>query len=557
MAGRDEVRTATRAETAAVGAAALLVGVVALVVCLHKGILLLYGDSVAHLGIARRLLDSRQSAMAYLVGVWLPLPHLLMMPFAQRTEWWQNGLAGALPSLGCYAVGVAGFFRLCRRVLAPRWASAATAFYGLNPNLLYLSTTAMTEPVFLMLTVWMTLVTVELAEAIGAGDAAKASRRLVGLGVLVLAGVFTRYDGWVLGATVWCAAAWQVWRARAVGREVRGAFAVFTLLALAGPALWLGLEWHMFRDPLWFMRGPYSAVAVEKNTAGWWPLNYLGLHNPVLALLIYMRTAQLDAAVWEAGFAVMAAALAGLWIAARRRAELGAGWWSVLLWVPLGFYTYSIAYGSVPIFVPEIWPYAHYNVRYGVELLPALALFGSVAVAALEARMGRPRAMYGAVLGLVGLNALGMIYGTAAAQATVRLAGNRPAKWMEIYAPPLVLREAVVNSMWRVPFERDVARVLEGLPSGSTILMGQAEHMGVLQDAGIALRQTVNQNDLSGDQLTQEVPARLARYVVAYDGDPLAAAVARRPQGLEEIKVVCGTGVRCARIYRSTDFAGE
>jgi len=40
---------------------------------------------------------------------------------------------------------VAGFFRLCRRMLAPRWALVATAFYGLNPNLLYLSTTAMTR----------------------------------------------------------------------------------------------------------------------------------------------------------------------------------------------------------------------------------------------------------------------------------------------------------------------------------------------------------------------------------------------------------------------------
>ena len=37
--------------------------------------------------------------LAQLGGVWLPLPHLLMLPFVRKMEWWQNGLAGAWPSL--------------------------------------------------------------------------------------------------------------------------------------------------------------------------------------------------------------------------------------------------------------------------------------------------------------------------------------------------------------------------------------------------------------------------------------------------------------------------
>ena len=71
-----------------------------------------------------------------------------MLPFVQKMEWWRNGLAGAWPSLLCYVAGVAGFYRLARRLVVPRWAFAATAFYALNPNLLYLATTAMTEPLF-------------------------------------------------------------------------------------------------------------------------------------------------------------------------------------------------------------------------------------------------------------------------------------------------------------------------------------------------------------------------------------------------------------------------
>ena len=100
--------------------------------------LLLYGDAVAHLGNRAPHPRLAQSRLSQLGGVWLPLPHLLMLPFVQKMEWWQNGLAGAWPSLLCYVAGVAGFYRLARRMLVPRWAIVATAFYALNPNLLYL-----------------------------------------------------------------------------------------------------------------------------------------------------------------------------------------------------------------------------------------------------------------------------------------------------------------------------------------------------------------------------------------------------------------------------------
>ena len=57
-------------------------------------------------------------------------------------------------------------------------------------------------------------------------------------------------------------------------------------------------------------------------------------------------------------------------VGSRRRAYA----WLLLLWLPVPFYTWSVAYGSVPIFFPAWWPYTWYNTRYGLELLPALAL---------------------------------------------------------------------------------------------------------------------------------------------------------------------------------------
>ena len=141
------------------------------------------------------------------------------------------------------------------------------------------------------------------------------ARRLVGLGWLIFAAVFTRYDGWVLGAAVWCVVTWQLWRAAELWRRVVGRISsIFTLLAVAGPVGGSGTTSTSMHDPLDFMRGPYSAPAIEKRTSPPGSQHYRGWHNPGWALLFYTRTAQVDAAAWETGFAVMALALAGLWI---------------------------------------------------------------------------------------------------------------------------------------------------------------------------------------------------------------------------------------------------
>jgi hypothetical protein len=547
---------------------AVLLGFMALIVCYTRGYLLLYGDAVAHMGIARRILDTRNPGLVQLGGVWLPLPHLLMLPFVQKMEWWQNGLAGAWPSLACYVLGVAGFYRLSRRMMAPRWALVATAFYGLNPNLLYLSTTAMTEPLFLALLIWMVLLTVECVDAIRADQQSRVARRMIFLGLLIFAAVFTRYDGWALGTAAWCVVSWQLWRAKELRRRVAVAFAVFTLLAASGPLLWLGYNQHFYHDVLDFVHGPYSAFGVEQRTTPPGSKHYLEWHNPGWGLLFYTRTAQLDAAAWETGFAVMAAALAGAWIALRRRTARA----SLLLWVPLGFYVYSVAYGSVPIFIPQLYPHSYYHSRFGLAILPALALFAGLAAEALERRMARGRVaavpisagagtaarpFYLAALVLVLVNPVAMIYGAAVAQWGVSHLLHRPSTALADYAMPLVLKEALVNSATRVPFERNLATVLEELPPGAPILMADSDYIGALQDSGIALRQTINESDYDSWHAALQAPAKQAAYVVAFEGDAVAKAVEEHPEGLQELTILCGTGQPCARVYQSERYAAK
>jgi hypothetical protein len=520
---------ATREETLPVALAAVLLSLVALLLCFSRGYLLLYGDAVAHLGIARRILDSHNPGLVQLGGVWLPLPHLLMLPFVQNLAWWQNGLAGAWVSLVCYIAGVAGLFRLARHLLTPRWAIAATAFYALNPNLLYLATTAMTEPLFLALLIWTTLLTVECVAAIRAGRPGVVARRLILVAIFILAAVYTRYDGWILGAIVWCVVTISLPRHRDVWRKVRPSFVLFTLIVVAGPVSWLAYNQHFFHDPLDFIRGPYSASAIEKKTTAPGSRPYVGWHSPYWAFVYYTRTAQLDAAFWETGFLVMVGAIGGLILSIRRRQASAA----LLLWVPLPFYVYSVAYSSVPIFIPPLWPHSYYNSRYGMEMLPALALFAFLAVQWFERRWSdsqpfAKRLMQPIALLLIALNAVGMMYRT-----------------------PLVLAEAMNNSTTRVGFETALARQLLTFPPGSTILMYNSDHVGALQDAGIPLRQTINEGDYDSFHAALAAPAEHAAYVVAIAGDPVSAAVAAHPGGLSELTILCTTGQPCARIYRS------
>lgn len=530
-----EIRAATREEIFPIALGATLLGFMALILSFSKGYILLYGDAVAHLGIARRILDSRAPGLSQLGGVWLPLPHLLMVPFVQKMEWWQNGLAGTWPSLACYIFGVAGFYKLSRRLMAPRWALAATVFYGLNPNQLYLATTAMTEPIFLALIVWTTLLTTECCAAIRAGQTRRVNPRLVGLGLLGFASVFTRYDGWILAAAAWCIVTFALFRRRDMFRRVVPGFTVFTLLTVSGPLLWLWYNQHFFHDPLDFMRGPYSAPAIEKRTSPPGSRHYRGWHNPGWALLFYTRTAQVDAAFWETGFAVLAGALIGAWISIRRRIELAA----LLLWMPLFFYVYSIAYGSIPIFIPQLWPHSYYNSRYGLELLPAIALYCWISLAALESWLrtasapdwGRlaARILQPISIALAILSCLGMMY----------------------RIPP-VLKEGIVNSTTRIPFERNLARALDDFPPGSLILMHTSDYIGAVQDAGIPLKQIINDSDYYAWRSALADPAAHAAYVVAFTGDAVSKAVAEHPDGLDELTILCGSGQSCARIYRST-----
>src|SRR5437868_13647393 len=108
-------------ETALVAWIASVVSVASFFYYFHRGELLLYGDAVAHINIARRVFDSLTPGPLQLGTVWLPLPHVLSIPFIISDWTWRTGAGGSVVSLAAYIAGALGMARLV-------WSG------GLGPN---------------------------------------------------------------------------------------------------------------------------------------------------------------------------------------------------------------------------------------------------------------------------------------------------------------------------------------------------------------------------------------------------------------------------------------
>ena len=515
-------RTISRAEWLAILACCAAASITAIVWGWRQGALLNYGDAVAHLHIARRVFDSHRPGLTQLGSVWLPLPHLLLIPFVAVYGWWANGLAGVFPSALAFLAACAGIYRLARRWLGRPPAILALAFFAANPNLLYLQSTAMTEPLYVCEMVWVAVWLVEWRASLNGGetarerpqqDARRTNRLLWCIALTLVSAVFTRYDGWVMALLVWVGIGLTLLRRGGLSSRT---FWVVSAVVVAAPAAWCVYNATVFGDWLDFLRGPYSAKAIELRTAapGWPP--HPGWHNPWVGLLFYIKVAEMDAAAAAWGNVLLALSLLGTawaWLTARKRAFA----WALILWLPVPFYAYSVAYGAVPIFIPPWWPHSWYNTRYGLELLPALALgLGFAAQFALAAvrefKPGWTKYAAAALFASIALNAAQIVR-----------------------EHPLVYVEGTKNIEARRSYEEVIPAALRGLLAdrpGGVILMDTSVYPQIVAFTGIPLRQTINESDKEFYRDALAAPASHAALVLAFDGDEVDRAVKAHPAGL-------------------------
>ena len=149
LTNSDDSPRSSFGELAAAGIFLLAVIAIAAWFFYSSGYLLYYGDAQAHLNASRSWIDSRTPGYDQIGTVWLPMLHLLCLPFVRNNFLWSSGLAGAIPVAACFvAAGLCLY--LCAKEAYQRTAAAAAVLlcFALNPNVLYLATITMTELVF-------------------------------------------------------------------------------------------------------------------------------------------------------------------------------------------------------------------------------------------------------------------------------------------------------------------------------------------------------------------------------------------------------------------------
>jgi hypothetical protein len=528
--------TITRAEWIAVLIGTVAASAGAIAWSWSNGALLNYGDAVAHLHIARRVFDCHQPRLSQLGSVWLPLPHILLVPFVQVYSWWANGIAGVVPSALAYIAACAGLYRLARRWMTPAASALSLAFFAANPNMLYLQTTAMTEPLFVCEMIWMVVWLVEWRTSLDE-DASHGERKLKWIAAVLVAAIFTRYDGWILAFISWTSIG--VWLLRR-GQIRSRIFWIASAVIVAAPITWFVYNAIAFGDWLEFARGPYSAKAIELRTAshGAGP-PHPGWHNPWVGLLFYVKVSEMDAVTEAWGNKLLMVSVLGTlwaWLTSHRRGFD----WALLLWLPVPFYAYSVAYSSVPIFLPPWWPHSWYNTRYGMEMLPALALGVGFAAAFLitavrEIKPGWSKFVIAPLFALVALNA-----------------------WQLVREKPLVYVEGTKNIQAHRPYQLAIPPALRALlvkKPDATILMETSVDPEILALTGIPLRQTINEADLAIWDEALAAPAAHAAIVLAFDGDAVDAAVKTHPEGLVAVEHFAAKGQPSGTLYVSNTAA--
>jgi 4-amino-4-deoxy-L-arabinose transferase-like glycosyltransferase len=436
---------------------------------------------------------------------------------------WRSGIGASVPSMLAYIAGVLGIYRLVKGFASRAAAWIASLTYALNPNLLYMQSTAMTEALYLALFIWSVVFFSEFVRQ-AKTDSQQARKSLERCAMVISAAMLVRYDAWFLAACAAVALILTMWRFRLRSPEIYRGAAHFVLLIGLTACLWLAYNHAAYYNALEFANGPYSARAIAARSRSSAMPAYPGENSLRTAALYFLKAVRLD--VGEGKFDLLLlgiafTALLSVFYFSRRHLPL------TLLWLPIIFYVLSISWGSVPIFCPQWWPFSYYNVRYGLEMLPAIAAFVALAYAFL-ARFVPVSLASGVVL--------------------LSLAVSYLSVW---HNRPICVREAEVNGAARMALDARLAIELQKLPSSATVMMYCGSHSGAVQAAGIPLRRVLREGNHPDWEIGLSAPSRAADYVVAIEGDEVFLSVRLFPQELRLLATVEAPGQPRVFLYRS------
>jgi hypothetical protein len=283
------------------------------------GLTLSHYDARGHLVVARRIIDSITPGWQQIGAVWLPLPHLLNAIPVQIDFFYRTGASAVAISVLSFAIAAGAITWIVLAITDSQLAAVAAAtVFALNPNVLYLQSTPMTEPLLLALTL---LGVAMLTEWVGPkdGDAGP-------VGWVLALACLTRYEAWPVTTVALTGAAWARWRrGEAIGVVARdlGRVALYPAVALVGFAIFsrivgghwfvggdffvaenkaLGDRWLAVKEIVWGTRTLSGPLLVASGLAGLGAAIAIGLTSRARASAIVAASVVAMAAIPWAAF---------------------------------------------------------------------------------------------------------------------------------------------------------------------------------------------------------------------------------------------------------------
>lgn len=326
----------------------------------HLG--LAYNDARSHLDIGRRVVEGLKPGLAQLGSVWLPLPHILMIPTIWNDFMWHTGLSGALQSMISFILtGLIVYLFLQKLGVGLLGRLIGVLVFALNLNILYLQSTAMTE---LLLLATMTagvyyLLLWEKSDNI---------LNLIKAAFWIMLSTLNRYDGWFLFATASLAVCIISIRKNGY-RFAEGIFFLFITLGGIGIIFWFLWNQLIFKDALYFALGPYSAHSQQEQLT---QAHVLASKSHLwLSTKIYFYALAFNTGLFTLILGMIGAVL----ILLDRKISLNVKIVSSLLLTPFVFNVLALYLGFSVLFVQGISGNSLFNVRYGIMMMPSIAIF--------------------------------------------------------------------------------------------------------------------------------------------------------------------------------------
>lgn len=334
----------------------------------HLGLTNIYGDGIAHLNIARKVVDLDNASLwahyAQLGSPWLPLPHILMLPLIRYEQLWRTGIAGSIVSMCSYVLSSLLVFELGRSLAhynypedqtSSLWAGGvAFVAYAFNPSLIYLQTTPMTELPFLA------TLCLSIYSLLRAFPHQK-PLRLIWAGLAYSLACLTRYEAWALLPLMLLII--LVFSQGSLKTRF-GAVLKWSSTALLGIIYWFWHNWAIFGNAFEFYNGFYSAKHIYLRLAERLAWADFTIGSISLATSLALVTASACFGFLTIFLTMVSATKIGLTILANRdRYKLCLLW--LLMAAPFLFTTYSLYTGNIQIY--PLSAIALLNVRYGLN----------------------------------------------------------------------------------------------------------------------------------------------------------------------------------------------